>query len=234
MAARSAHDDDLDAHDARQHEADEADDDILVPAVSVPDPAEAEFDALLPEEIRRHSRIHFTPTAVARRAAELLAPLGTEWVLDVGSGPGKLCTLAARARPGALFVGIEQRRALARLATTIADRLDVANALFLHGDVTDVDWARFDAFYLYNPFAEHIPQRVSCIDDKVELDPEHYDACVAHVEEQLARARVGTRVVTYHGFGGSIPFGYDLALDEEAGTDRLELWIKVYDERAAG
>jgi len=38
--------------------------------------------------------------------------------------------------------------------------------------------------------------------------------------------RAGTRVVTYHGFGGKLPAGYALASREPAGGDALELWIR--------
>jgi hypothetical protein len=47
------------------------------------------------------------------------------------------------------------------------------------------------------------------------------------VRERLHRARRGTRVVTYHGFGGDLPPSYRLELEEEAGTERIELWVKV-------
>jgi len=46
------------------------------------------------------------------------------------------------------------------------------------------------------------------------------------VTEQLAVAKVGTRVVTYHGFGAPLPTGYALTTEEACGTDRLQLWIK--------
>ncbi len=197
------------------------------------DPMDLAFDALLPAAVRQHSRVHFTPAVVARRAAALLAPTGTEWVLDVGCGAGKLCAVAAQTVPSAMFVGIERRATLASLATSIARQLALTNVMYLHGDITEIDWARFDAFYLFNPFAEHLPERVSCLDDALDFDPAIFDFYAGHVEEQLDRARIGTRVVTYHGFGGGVPYGYELTVDEEIGTDRLELWIKVDDERGA-
>lgn len=181
---------------------------------------------MIPETVRCHADVHFTPAMVARRAAALLAPTGTEWVLDVGAGVGKLCSLAAKMAPDAVFVGIERRQHLVTIARRIARELDLTNVLFLHGDATEVDWSLFDSFYFYNPFAEYLPKRISSIDAHIELDPAHHAFYVAHVEGQLARARQGARVVTYHGFGGAIPPGYELAAEVPIATDRLELWIK--------
>lgn len=43
---------------------------------------------------------------------------------------------------------------------------------------------------------------------------------------KLAKLAVGTRVVTYHGFGGDFPRGYRCERIEKSGTDRLEQWVK--------
>lgn len=50
---------------------------------------------------------------------------------------------------------------------------------------------------------------------------------VLAVRRRLADARIGTRVVTYHGFGGAAPAGYDLLSEEAFGSDRVELWQKT-------
>jgi hypothetical protein len=43
---------------------------------------------------------------------------------------------------------------------------------------------------------------------------------------QLAATPVGTRVVTYHGYGGQMPPGFRCARREGRGSDFVELWIK--------
>jgi len=52
-------------------------------------------------------------------------------------------------------------------------------------------------------------------------------ADVLAAEQLLGRARVGTRVVTYHGFGGVMPDSYRLALRERCYSGLLELWVKT-------
>src|SRR5207244_1254082 len=57
--------------------------------------ADGVFDRMFPTELRFVSFQHWTPVAVARRAAELLVGAGARRLLDVGSGPGKFCIVGA-------------------------------------------------------------------------------------------------------------------------------------------
>jgi hypothetical protein len=172
-----------------------------------------EFDGLLPTTWREASEMNYTPVDVARRAADLLVDAPGRWILDVGAGVGKFCLVAAARARGAMFVGIESRRYLVRVANSLARRLDLMNVAFLHGDAAGADWAAFDGFYLFNPF--------------VDLGFAGFRACVRLVRERLATARLGTRVVTYHGFGAPPPAGYALFHQELIGTGPLELWVKT-------
>ena len=184
------------------------------------------FDEQLPLSLQIKSSMHFTPIEVARQAAALLAPEPGMSVLDVGAGAGKFCLAAAFAIPTATFVGVELRGQLVRVATRLATQLQLHNVRFVHGDAFDLDWSQFDSFYLYNPFAEQLFENAFRLDRSLTLDPLNFDLSVTAVRVRLALARVGTRVVTYHGFGASPPLGYDLARVEQAGSDRVELWIK--------
>jgi len=185
------------------------------------------FDERLPTALQMKSSIHFTPVDVARHAARLLAPSPGMTVLDVGAGAGKFCLVAARAVADSKFVGVERRGHLVRLANQLASELGLANAQFIHGDAVDLDWSTFDGFYLYNPFAEHLLEKAFMLDREIELDPSSFEGYVDAVRERLAAARVGTRLVTYHGFGGAPPSGYELVVTEVIGSDRVELWVKT-------
>jgi hypothetical protein len=176
--------------------------------------------------MREKSELHFTPVEVARRAAELLADGPNTRILDVGSAVGKFCIVGAVTVPEAHFIGVERRRHLVSVAARLARRLELANVTFACIDAIEIDWSHFDAFYLFNPFAEHLPN-VPSLDETIELDPEYFLFYVRFVRQRLAEARIGTRVVAYHGFGGDPPPGYMLLADEPAGTDRLELWLKT-------
>jgi SAM-dependent methyltransferase len=187
---------------------------------------DAAIDALFPEGIAELSARHFSPVSVARRAAELLAPTSDHRVLDLGAGPGKFCIVGA-AWTGASFTGIEHRKHFVKAAIEAAARSGVANAHFIHANMLELSWRPYDSYYLFNPFAE---QLLGGIDGTVTVSPARFAFYVREVRERLRLARMGTRVVTYHGFGGNMPPSFRLVLREQAGSDELELWVK--DHRA--
>lgn len=182
------------------------------------------FDAVYPLQVQKASAVHWTPVHVAQAAAPLLAPRAGTRVLDVGSGAGKMCLIGAT-MTGAVFVGVEQRPSLVQLSRDLAGRCGVDNAQFIQGNAVDLDWSGFDAVYLYNPFIENILAVEDQIDPsmcrRAELVREYVDATAT----KLAQARVGMRVVTYHGFGGVLPVTFHLRQRVDVGTaSPLELW----------
>jgi len=173
------------------------------------------------------SGVHFTPIAVARCAARLLAPRPGMRVLDVGSGPGKFCVVAACEVPQATFAGVEIRPHLVHMARKLASRVGVQNVSFVHADAMDVDWSVYDAFYFYNPFAEQLHEEAFLLDRSMSVESSRFGEYVMAARQRLSAAAVGTRLVTYHSFGASAPPGYDFAESHTIGSDRLELWIKT-------
>ncbi|MBI5596059.1 MAG: class I SAM-dependent methyltransferase [Elusimicrobia bacterium] len=193
------------------------------------DVADFRFDLLVPPGLRRLSVTHWTPVQVALRAAELLAPCAKTKVLDIGSGCGKFCLIAALSS-GGRFTGVEQRPHLAATAKRVAGELGAARASFVSGDMADLDWTLFDAFYLFNPFYENLMRSIR-IDETVPSTGENFARCVSTVQAKLGGARVGTRVAMYHGFGGDMPPGYEQVTREALGTAFLELWVKTQDHQ---
>jgi SAM-dependent methyltransferase len=189
------------------------------------DVADAEFDAIYPEWVRRLSESHWTPVDVCRRAAELLAVSEQSTILDVGSGAGKLCLIGA-ASSGATFVGVEQRPRLVDVARAASRRAGLTNAEFIHDNMMSLDWRRFDGFYFYNPFYEHIAGFLPRIDEPIVVSPHLFTNYVVAACVKLFTAKPGARVVTYQGFGGPMPKGFRRVLREPAGAEYLELWEK--------
>lgn len=68
-----------------------------------------------------------------------------------------------------------------------------------------MDWGGFDGIYFYNPF----------FGDEISI---------RRAEKKLWELRPNARVITYHGFGGSMPDGFRLLAQEPAGTGQLEVW----------
>ncbi len=193
-----------------------------MPAVELTDD---EFDDLLPPAIAAVAAVHFTPVAVAREAARLLAPAASERVLDVGSGAGKFCITAALAYPDATFVGDERRSGLVAVARSLARRLGARNVEFLHGDALELDWSTYAGFYLFNPFGEHAHASAPPLDGGGGLDPDRFFAASTRTRERLSAVAAGTRVVTYHGLGKPAPRGFEVTTTTLA-SGPLERWLR--------
>jgi EAL domain-containing protein (putative c-di-GMP-specific phosphodiesterase class I)/CheY-like chemotaxis protein len=191
--------------------------------ISVPD---AQFDAFYPDGARLVSSRFWTPVDVALRAAQLLVVDRATRVLDVGSGAGKFCVIGALST-GACFTGVEHRLALVDVAREQARAWQASGARFVHARFEVIRWDEFDALYFYNPFQEGVFSRSEQLDDTVELSLARFRFDVQVTRCLLASAKIGTRVVTYHGFGGTMPQGYSLLASEKRGTDRLQLWLKT-------
>src|SRR5690606_16770782 len=88
------------------------------------------FAAMLTYKSRKVSRRHWTPVAVARRAAQLLTEGEPRRILDVGSGVGKFCIVGALTTR-ATFVGVERREKLVKEAKALVAALDVPRVSFL-------------------------------------------------------------------------------------------------------
>ena len=189
------------------------------------------FDGLVAAELRHLSEVHWTPVAVAVRAASLLTPGPRTRVLDVGSGVGKLCAVGALSS-AATWYGVEQHGELVHAACMLSRCLGVGDrTVFLHGDVFAIEWCDFDALYLYNPFEQPLFPRALTAQEHSTA----YRVQVARMEDRLATLRPGTRVLTLHGFGGVMPATYDLVYHEcvpGVGLD-LALWVQRSTHRPA-
>lgn len=181
-----------------------------------------EFDQIFPESIRKISTRHWSPVNVCRMAAKLLVNGPATRVLDIGCGPGKFCIIGASTTSGH-FTGVEQRRRLVRIARNALKSRGVPRVEIVHGNITEVDFLSFDAFYLFNPFEENVLP-ILRIDHEVEMVPELYSDYTAHVRRQLAQMPVGTRVVTYCGDCNEIPKCYEPKVTTFGGA--LILWVR--------
>ena len=188
---------------------------------------DSQFDALYPLSIREVSSSFWTPVSVAIRVAELLVVHGRKTrVLDVGAGVGKFCIIGA-AVTGASFVGLEHRERFVKLAEDAAKRTGVTNARFIHGCLDEHVHTNVDAYYFYNPFEENLWANDMQLDRSVELSEQRFFSDIETAMTMLSRARTGTRVATYHGFGGIMPSGYRQVLREQCGSGHVELWVKT-------
>ncbi|TDW96840.1 class I SAM-dependent methyltransferase [Dinghuibacter silviterrae] len=182
------------------------------------------FDRIYPEKVRALSRVHWTPLRVVRQAVGFLAGDEGTRVLDIGSGVGKFCLAAAQCRPGSFFSGVEQRGDLVDTANEARKELGLDNVSFIHGNFTQVDFERYDAFYFYNSFHENL-DGTDKIDDRLVYTEALYDYYTRYLYRQLDRLPAGARLVTYHSMDAEVP--RDFHRVEEAFSGLLKFWMKV-------
>lgn len=180
------------------------------------------FDQVYPAAVRKLSAIFWTPVAVAAEAARLLVTEPGARVLDVGCGAGKFCLIAATLTDGR-FTGVEQRAELVTAAQDAAALLGAEGVEFLHANIMDVAFAEYDAFYIFNPFEEHLHGYK--LDSAVPLSPELFKRYTSYVSDQLGLQPLGTRVVTYMGYADDIPACYDC--EQTFFNDDVKLWVKT-------
>src|SRR5690606_22809196 len=139
--------------------------------------------ALLPEDLRNASRTFFTPIKVAKAASSWLTEDGKKTVLDIGSGVGKFC-ISSAINSKSFFYGVEYRPSLVQLSLKLAKRFDVANVHFERANILQINFANFDAFYMYNPFYENLLFGFT-LNDEVRLAGHLYGCYLKYTEVQL-------------------------------------------------
>ena len=187
--------------------------------------SERDFDLIFPPLVRKLSRVHWTPLAAAQRAAQLLVQAPDDKVLDIGSGAGKLCIVGALTTRGG-FTGVEKDRELVRIAKQISRDHKIERVRFVHGDAFGLDWSEYGALYLFNPFANDIAIKKDSL-QHVTVREETYVQLVSQTISKLAGLPAGTRIVTYHGFGGEMPPNVVQEAAEIVGPGVLQLWRTV-------
>jgi predicted RNA methylase len=181
----------------------------------------------MPPSVRALSGQFWTPLAVALRVAEWMDALEVETVVDVGSGAGKLCVAAALASK-ARYHGVEHRAHLVGAARALARTLEVDDrATFELRTVGDTPPPEAQAYYLYNPFGENRFDRFERIDADVELGEARFRRDVTAVERWLRAAPKGTLVVTYNGFGGTMPSTFEELRVDRVSPLPLRMWRKT-------
>jgi SAM-dependent methyltransferase len=185
--------------------------------------SDAAFDWMYPECFQLLSLKHWTPLAIARKAAEFLADPGAR-VLDIGSGIGKFCLAAGYYFPETFFYGVEQRHELVYHAEEAKGYTQLTNVNFIYANITQVNFKEFDHFYFYNSFYENIDP-ANQIDDTIEVSESLYTYYMQYLFKALDQTPPGTRLVTYHISGKEVPTDFMLA---SIGCNGLmKMWIKA-------
>jgi SAM-dependent methyltransferase len=182
------------------------------------------FNSLYPKPVEEVAEKHWTPINVAKKAAAFLAASVDVKVLDIGSGSGKFCLIAAHQHPLTSFYGVEQRQNLVDLSTELAKELELENLNFICDNICNIDFGKYDHFYFYNSFYENMPGTQK-IDSAIKYSEDLYNYYNRYLYKQLKKRPAGTRLVTYHSFGIEIPPGYEVVNTDY--NEFLKFWVKI-------
>ncbi len=192
--------------------------------------ADSLFDQIYPVAVQYASALHWTPVRVVQKVVRLIAPSSKSRILDVGSGPGKFCSIAALTSRGN-YTGVERKPALHRVAVESSVKLGASRATFILGDALDLDWSEFDVLYFFNPFEELIWHRVlkgpSVADQRIKAWEDH----VRSARRKLCELPVGRRVVLFHGLGDAMPDCFRRVPNGRRYSGKLEVWRRVRSAR---
>lgn len=184
--------------------------------------SDEEFDSIYPIKIQKLSTRHWTPVAVAKRAADFLIDSPGTRILDIGSGVGKFCLVAAAYSQG-IFTGVEQRESLIRISQKVAHRYQIERVKFIHANIQSVNFSEYDAFYFFNSFEENLDLSDK-IDEDANLNVELFDTYTHYIRKQFEAAPMGTKIATYCTTCNEIPLSYTLLKTGIKG--KMKFWQK--------
>jgi len=168
--------------------------------------SDQQFLSLFSEKNKKANRIHYTPLAVAKKAAEFLCGgLGNK-ILDIGSGIGKFCFTAAHYYPAYTFYGIEQRGDLIEASEKTNETLQLSNVFFEHKNFDQITLTDYHHFYFFNSFDENIEE--DKLDYQVAFSENLYHYYNAQIHKQLSKMPTGTRIATFFTLDDIIPASY--------------------------
>jgi SAM-dependent methyltransferase len=190
-------------------------------------PSDQAFDRFMPERLQLVSARYWTPVRVAMRAAAWLDELNVRSVVDIGSGPGKFCLIAALASRCA-FLGVEQRHELVAVARSLAKLYHLQHRVsFIEDTFGDGPPPHADAYYFYNPFVESVLDEDAWLDESVEHGEARHVRDLLAAEHWLGQAPLGTYVLTCNGIGSELPHCYDEMRADLSFACPLRLWRRT-------
>lgn len=182
-----------------------------------------EFDSIFPTHLQNHSNRHYTSVYTAQLATQFLASTQDATILDVGSGAGKFCLVAASCST-AQVTGVELRKDQCSIAKEFAEKYQLSNVQFIHASILEIDFYSFSGVYIFNPFLENIDPSAR-MDTTIETKEDNHTMLTNYVFEQLSRMKIGSRLVTFWTPDKQVPNSFELVKSLSGGS--LRFWEKT-------
>lgn len=125
---------------------------------------------------------------------------GCKKVIDIGSGTGKFCLIAAKLNPDIHFTGVEISEKYWEESIRLKDILGITNVNFLLQDYKDVDIINFDGIYIFNPFVMSKKDPYGMKFQFGRRQDKEYFEYVKKFKADLYKANAGTKLIMYNPF----------------------------------
>ncbi|WP_165780376.1 methyltransferase domain-containing protein [Leptospira levettii] len=184
------------------------------------------WDSLLPVAYKAISPYQWTPIEITRFTWEYLKTESVSSVMDLGSGVGKFCLNLVHYANGSFPVyGVEDRKDLVELSLELKQKMGLTGVHFTHSDFLVNFPFGHSHYYVFNPLYEMMKGEHS-IDFKKEKSAMVFIKNLQILKNHLNHCKKGTKVITYHGFGGTALPGYKKILKKEWEIGEWMVWEK--------
>jgi hypothetical protein len=171
--------------------------------------ADAHFDRYLTANLRAISAQSWSPLEVAARASQWFTELRIKNVVDIGSGVGKFC-IAAALGSRCRFVGVERHSYLVEVASNLSRLFSVEHQVeFISGVFGEMPLPKAECYYLFNPFGDNLFDLGDGLHEDPDASQARYLREVEQTELLLRALPAGAYVLTYNGFGGTLPDDFE-------------------------
>ncbi|WP_332470472.1 methyltransferase [Leptospira abararensis] len=182
------------------------------------------WDSSLPEKFQTLSPFQWTPISVIERTWKYLSTNEVTSLVDLGSGVGKFCIyLSILSNHSIDILGLEDR----------VDLVDVSESLKEHWDTPKVQFRKqnflqefpegHSHYYCFNPLYETMKGNHS-IDLQKQKSANQFLKDLQTLKQNLLLLKPKTKLITFHGFGGSYLPGFRIVLKEEVSGGEYLIW----------
>ncbi|TGL69056.1 methyltransferase [Leptospira jelokensis] len=185
-----------------------------------------QFDSLLPEALQILSPYQWTPNLVIAHTWEFLKGEKVSSLLDLGSGVGKFCLILSQyAKNRFPICGMEDRNELVQIAESLKIKMNVGNVSFVSSNFLESFPYGHSHYYVFNPLYETIKGSHTIGDAKIK-SAKLFLHNLQRLKEHLFFCPKGTKLITYHGFGGSVLPGYKVQTKVNLELGEWMVWEK--------
>ncbi|TGL90353.1 methyltransferase [Leptospira congkakensis] len=195
--------------------------------IVVGDPmTDAIWDSFLPQKFQILSPYQWTPISVIERTWKFLSEDEVKSVVDLGSGVGKFCIyLSLVSGKSFPIFGLEDREELVLVSKSIADHWGTENVQWKTTNFLKQFPFGHSHYYCFNPLYETMKGHHS-IDDSKEKSAGQFVKDLQTFKQNLVLLPSKTKLITFHGFGGSYLPGFRTILKEEIAGGEFRVWEK--------